>query len=103
MHRHIGRIVRRALVVPRDNAAEAALVDALRVFPAEHLLEVCAHVQGPDAHAALRPGARGPDRRTARGAGGHQVPVPRQTRDRDRRARWPQPPDIMSALTLPGP
>jgi magnesium chelatase family protein len=36
----------RALVVPRDNAAEAALVDALRVFPAEHLLEVCAHVQG---------------------------------------------------------
>ncbi|MGH2398252.1 MAG: ATP-binding protein [bacterium] len=36
----------RALVVPRDNAAEAALVDALRVFPAEHLLAVCAHVQG---------------------------------------------------------
>jgi magnesium chelatase family protein len=36
----------RALVVPRDNAAEAALVDALRVFPAEHLLQVCAHVQG---------------------------------------------------------
>jgi magnesium chelatase family protein len=30
----------RALVVPRDNAAEAALVDALRVFPAEHILEV---------------------------------------------------------------
>jgi magnesium chelatase family protein len=27
-------------------AAEAALVDSLRVFPAEHLLEVCAHVQG---------------------------------------------------------
>jgi hypothetical protein len=31
------------------------------------------------------------------------VPVPRQTRARDRRGRWPQPPDIMSALTLPSP
>jgi magnesium chelatase family protein len=36
----------RALVVPSDNAAEAVLVDALCVYPAAHLLEVCAHVQG---------------------------------------------------------
>ncbi len=40
------RNARRALVVPRDNAAEAALVDSLCVYAAGHLLEVCAHVQG---------------------------------------------------------
>ena len=42
---------------PRDNAAEAALVDALRFFPAEHLLEVCAHVQG---QTLMQPCAPGP-------------------------------------------
>ena len=32
------------LVVPHDNANEAALVNGLSVFPARHLLEVCAHI-----------------------------------------------------------
>jgi len=36
----------RALVLPRANAAEAALVGGLEILPAEHLLEVCAHLHG---------------------------------------------------------
>ncbi len=36
----------RTLVVPRENAAEAALVSRARILPAEHLLEVCAHLNG---------------------------------------------------------
>jgi magnesium chelatase family protein len=36
----------RALVLPRANAGEAALVDGLGILPAEHLLEVCAHLNG---------------------------------------------------------
>jgi len=36
----------RALVVPRENAAEAALVEGLTVYPAAHLLEVCQHLLG---------------------------------------------------------
>ena len=32
------------LVVSHDNANEAALVNGLSVFPARHLLEVCAHI-----------------------------------------------------------
>ncbi|MDQ3565834.1 MAG: YifB family Mg chelatase-like AAA ATPase [Pseudomonadota bacterium] len=32
------------LVVPHGNANEAALVNGLSVFPARHLLEVCAHI-----------------------------------------------------------
>jgi magnesium chelatase family protein len=36
----------RALVVPKANAAEAALVENLTVFGADHLLEVCAHLTG---------------------------------------------------------
>lgn len=34
------------LVVPRDNAAEAALAEGAKVLGAGHLLEVCAHLQG---------------------------------------------------------
>jgi len=48
----------RALVVPRDNAAEAALVRGLVVLPATHLLEVCAHLSGAsplEPHAATAP------------------------------------------------
>ena len=37
---------RRAFVVPRENAAEAALVDDARVYAAHTLLEVCAHLAG---------------------------------------------------------
>ncbi|MCG6941854.1 MAG: YifB family Mg chelatase-like AAA ATPase, partial [Thiohalocapsa sp.] len=49
----------RALVLPRANADEAALVDGLDILPAEHLLEVCAHLNGdavivPYAAPALR-------------------------------------------------
>jgi magnesium chelatase family protein len=36
----------RALVLPRANADEAALVGGLDILPAEHLLEVCAHLNG---------------------------------------------------------
>jgi magnesium chelatase family protein len=36
----------RALVVPKGNAAEAALAEDARILPAAHLLEVCAHLNG---------------------------------------------------------
>ncbi|KAA6187334.1 YifB family Mg chelatase-like AAA ATPase [Thiohalocapsa marina] len=36
----------RALVLPRANAEEAALVAGLQILPAEHLLEVCEHLDG---------------------------------------------------------
>lgn len=32
------------LILPRDNAAEAALVSGLEIYPADHILEVCAHL-----------------------------------------------------------
>jgi magnesium chelatase family protein len=36
----------RALVLPLENADEAALVSGLTVYPAEHLLQVCEHLNG---------------------------------------------------------
>jgi magnesium chelatase family protein len=39
----------RGLVVPYENADEAALVSSVTVFPAHHLLEVCAHLEGKPA------------------------------------------------------
>lgn len=36
----------RELILPEENAAEAALVSGLRVRPARHLLEVCEHLNG---------------------------------------------------------
>jgi magnesium chelatase family protein len=36
----------RALVLPQDNAAEAALASTVRVLPAGSLLDVCAHLRG---------------------------------------------------------
>jgi magnesium chelatase family protein len=36
----------RSLIVPQENADEAALVENLEVFPAKHLQEVCAHLTG---------------------------------------------------------
>jgi len=36
----------RGLILPRANAAEAALVSDARILPAEHLLEVSAHLAG---------------------------------------------------------
>jgi magnesium chelatase family protein len=39
----------RGFVLPQDNAAEAALVEDARVYPARSLLEVCAHLAGAKA------------------------------------------------------
>jgi magnesium chelatase family protein len=36
----------RSLVLPRDNAGEAALVEDAKILAAGHLLEVCAHLNG---------------------------------------------------------
>lgn len=36
----------RILIVPEENAAEAALVEGLTVVPAKHLVEVCEYLQG---------------------------------------------------------
>lgn len=36
----------RQLILPRENAAEAALAGNVEVIPAAHLLEVCAHLNG---------------------------------------------------------
>ena len=36
----------RSLIVPHDNADESALPKTIKVFPAKHLLEVCAHLTG---------------------------------------------------------
>jgi magnesium chelatase family protein len=47
----------RALVVPSGNAAEAALVDGISVFPSNHLLDVCGHLNGS---SALSPHASSP-------------------------------------------
>ena len=38
----------RGFVLPRDNAAEAALVEGARVYPARSLLAVCAHFAGAE-------------------------------------------------------
>jgi len=48
----------RALIVPQENAEEAALVSDLEIFPAAHLLEVCEHLNG----TALLPPFKRPDR-----------------------------------------
>ena len=36
----------RKLILPKENAAEAALVKGIKMLPAGHLLEVCAHLSG---------------------------------------------------------
>jgi magnesium chelatase family protein len=45
----------RALIVPQQNVAEAALVTGVTVYPAWHLLEVCAHLTKGDALTAHKP------------------------------------------------
>lgn len=37
---------KRRLIAPKQNAKEACLIQGLTVLPAEHLLEVCAHLNG---------------------------------------------------------
>ena len=44
----------RKLVVPADNAAEAAMVSGIEVLPAEHLLNVCAHLNGSESLPVYR-------------------------------------------------
>ncbi len=36
----------RQLILPHDNAPEAALIKDVQLFPAQHLLDVCAHLNG---------------------------------------------------------
>src|SRR3989338_1505630 len=36
----------RAFILPAENAAEAALVEEAKIYPASSLLEVCAHLTG---------------------------------------------------------
>lgn len=45
----------RALVLPVDNAAEAALVNDVTALGARHLLEVCAHLQGGNTLSPCAP------------------------------------------------
>lgn len=45
----------RRLIVPAQNAAEAALVSEANVLSASHLLEVCAHLQGESALPRCEP------------------------------------------------
>lgn len=40
------RIARRSLILPAANADEAALIPDLPIYPATHLLQVCAHLTG---------------------------------------------------------
>ncbi len=47
----------RAFMLPAENAAEAALVEAATVYPAVSLLEVCAHLTGRQPLAAWQEGA----------------------------------------------
>lgn len=52
----------RSLILPVDNADEAALIQSLEVLPASHLLQVCAHLNGTEplaAHPGTNPGVRG--------------------------------------------
>jgi magnesium chelatase family protein len=54
---HAVRAAGRSLVLPAENAAEAALVRALEVLPAAHLTQVCAHLGGRER----LPGAVAPE------------------------------------------
>jgi len=45
--------VARSFILPRENADEAALVSQARIFPADSLLQVCAHFAALDAESRL--------------------------------------------------
>jgi len=75
------RAAGRQLVVPPDNAAEAALVRDLAVLPATHLLEVCAHLTGARPIAPYEP--------ICQPVGAGPVPISRTCAGRrTRSARW---------------
>nr|VFJ71136.1 MAG: magnesium chelatase family protein [Candidatus Kentron sp. FM]VFJ71420.1 MAG: magnesium chelatase family protein [Candidatus Kentron sp. FM]VFK18833.1 MAG: magnesium chelatase family protein [Candidatus Kentron sp. FM] len=48
---------KRDLILPRENADEASLVERARILPADNLLQVCAHLTG-GGHLAMHPGSR---------------------------------------------
>ncbi len=48
------RAASRALILPRVNAAEAALVSGLDILPADRLLDVCEHLNGLSALSAYQ-------------------------------------------------
>lgn len=52
----------RVLVLPRANADEAALVSGLTIHPAEHLLEVCEHIDGTALLPPFEPSGPAPTR-----------------------------------------
>lgn len=54
----------RALIVPEENAAEAAIVEGARVYPARHLSDVLSHLNGSRQLIAVEP-APPPRQRTA--------------------------------------
>jgi len=45
--------LKRQIIVPKESAAEAALVHSATVLPAAHLLEVCAHLHGHNRIEAI--------------------------------------------------
>jgi len=45
--------ISRSFILPRENADEAALVSQARIFPADSLLQVCAHFAALDAESKL--------------------------------------------------
>ena len=47
----------RTLLVPRANAAEAALVPGVQIIAAEHLLELCQHLRGEQLLPTVEPAA----------------------------------------------
>lgn len=55
------RDAHRQLIVPSENAAEAALVDQAQVLAADHLLAVCAHLNGQQSIAPSRPARCAPE------------------------------------------
>jgi magnesium chelatase family protein len=41
------------IILPQDNAGEAALIDGIKIFPVSHLKQVCQLLENPDALAVL--------------------------------------------------
>ncbi len=51
------RNAQRKLILPKDNRAEASLIDQIELFPASSLLEVCAHISGQKSLISYAPAA----------------------------------------------
>ncbi|HEY9678411.1 MAG TPA: YifB family Mg chelatase-like AAA ATPase [Drouetiella sp.] len=46
------------IILPQDNAEEAALVDGIKIFPVSHLKQVCQILENPDLGAVFQTDAR---------------------------------------------